>query len=92
MPKKKSQPLVDATGDQHKAYGKVPKYLKKFNEEKKEKTRQSEIDKENAKCPPGTRKMEDGERKDMLSNLQESKIQIEKDLDKLPISMKTLAI
>ena len=47
----------------------MPKYLQKFNSEREEKEKQKALDKEAAKCPPGTRRMEEAERQDMLKDL-----------------------
>lgn len=45
-----------------KDYGKVPKYLDKFNKKREEAVKQKFIDDENAKLPPGTRLMPEDER------------------------------
>jgi hypothetical protein len=42
--------------------------------------------------PPGTRKMEQEERLKILEELKKTKAQVESDIQKLPISMKTMAI
>ena len=75
-----------------KGYGKVPKYLQKFNQEKADKQYQKDIEAENAKCPPGTRKMEENERVDMLKELNQTKYKLEDEIAKFPITMKTMAI
>lgn len=54
--------------------------------------KQREIEKEMAKCPPGTRRMPTEERLSMLDNLKETKKQLESEIMKFPISMKTMAI
>ena len=59
--------------EQRKGYGKVPKYLQKFNKEKEDKQKQKEMDAELAKCPPGTRKMPQEERLAMLEDLKSTK-------------------
>lgn len=51
-----------------------------------------QIEEENKKCPAGTRKMPEDERKMMLTELEESKKAVEKELMKFPLSMKTIAI
>jgi len=38
------------------------------------------LDAEAAKCPPGTRKMEESERKDMLSELNSTKFKLEDEI------------
>jgi hypothetical protein len=70
-------------------YGKVPKYLQKFNQERDEKEKQKAVDAENKKMPAGTRKMPDAERVAMLKELNETKSQLEAEIMKFPISMKT---
>lgn len=77
---------------QKKDYGKVPKYLQKFNKEREEKEKQKLIDEENKKCPAGTRKMPEDERIAMLKELQDTKKTLEAEIMKFPISMKTVAI
>ena len=52
-----------------KDYGKVPKYLQKFNKDREDKEKQKLIDEENKKCPAGTRKMPEDERLTMLKEL-----------------------
>lgn len=79
-------------GETRKGYGKVPKYLQRFNKEKEEQKIQKELDDEMAKCPPGTRKMPEGERQDMLVELKETKAKLEAEIQKFPLSMKTMAI
>lgn len=54
----------------HKNFGKVPKYIQKFKNEKEELRKQKEIEAEIAKCPPGTKRMPDHERLMMLEELK----------------------
>ena len=77
---------------QKKDYGKVPKYLQKFNKEREEKAQQKLLDEENKKFPPGTKKMGESERLEMLKELNETKKHLEAEMVKLPISIKTIAI
>lgn len=77
---------------QRRDYGKVPKYLQKFNKAREDKEKQKLIDEENKKCPAGTRKMDNEERLSMLKELGETKKQLEAEIMKFPISMKTVAI
>jgi hypothetical protein len=51
----------------------VPKYLQKFNEEKKEQERQRQIESEAKKCPPGTKRMGSAERIELLTELKATK-------------------
>lgn len=82
----------DVAAVPRKNYGKVPKYLQKFNQERDEKEKQKLIDAENKKMPAGTRKMPEEERVAMLKDLGETKSQLEAEIMKFPISMKTQAI
>ena len=75
-----------------KDYGKVPKYLQKFNKEREDKEKQKLLDEEAKKCPPGTRRMGEEERVQMLTELKETKKTLEAEIMKFPISMKTKAI
>ena len=76
----------------HKGFGKVPKYLQKFKTQKEEQLKQKEMEKELAKCPPGTRRMGDEERLQILEDLKQTKQQLESQIMKLPITMKTMSM
>ena len=52
-----------------KNYGKVPKYIDKFNKERQDAKNQREIDAEMAKLPPGTRLLPEDERLSTLKDL-----------------------
>lgn len=67
-----NRPSNDAV-DLHKGYGKVPKYLQKFKNQREEEKKQREMDKEMAKCPPGTRRMPTPERLQILNDLNTTK-------------------
>lgn len=43
-------------------------------------------------CPPGTRLMNEEERQHMLKELEQSKREVQTELDRMPISMKTLSL
>lgn len=43
-------------------------------------------------CPPGTKKMTESDRQAMLSELYGSKANLQSILDKMPISMRTMAL
>lgn len=92
IPTGKVQDKENIKENPHKAYGKVPKYLQKFNKDREDKEKQKLVDEENKKCPPGTRKMPEDERLKMLDELKETKKHIEGEIMKFPISMKTKAI
>lgn len=92
IPTGKVQDKENIKENSRKDYGKVPKYLQKFNKEREEKEKQKLIDEENKKCPPGTRKMPEDERLKMLDELKETKKQLESEIMKFPISMKTKAV
>ena len=76
----------------HKGYGKVPRYLQKFKQVKEEEKKQKEIDKENAKIPAGCRLMGEEERLVMLDDLKKTAKDLESQIMKMPLTMKTMAI
>ena len=51
-----------------------------------------ELEAEMANCPPGTRRMPENERVEMLEQLQSVKKELEAEAMRFPISMKTIAI
>mmetsp|Transcript_39714 Transcript_39714/g.60868 ORF Transcript_39714/g.60868 Transcript_39714/m.60868 type:complete len:108 (-) Transcript_39714:3-326(-) len=75
-----------------KGYGKVPRYLQRFQKEKQEQIKKKEEAEEAKKCPPGTRKLPESERKDILDGLKATQAKLEAEILKFPISMKTMAI
>ncbi len=75
---------------QHKAYGKVPSYMRKYNREREEAARQKEIDAEKAKMPPGTRLMPEQERRETLADLQVAIKATNDQLEQLPIAVKSM--
>jgi hypothetical protein len=48
--------------EKKKGYGQVPKYLQKFNKQKEDELARKQIENENSKAPPGTRRMPENER------------------------------
>jgi len=76
----------------HKNYGKVPKYIDKYNQQREDAEIRQMIEEEKAKIPPGTRLMPEEERQDTLNDLISSKKEINTALEKLPIKSKTLAM
>ena len=89
MPPKK--PKANADPPENKNFGKVPKYLQKFNEEAKEK--QDAIAAQKAAIipgqPPGTKLMPEEERLATLRDLEQNKKDINDALMKMPISMQS---
>ena len=87
---------MNNTGDQihdlHKGFGKVPKYLQKFKQNREEEMKQKEIEKELAKIPVGCRKLDEEERVKMLDELQTTQKELQMQLHKMPLSMRTIAI
>ena len=75
---------------QHKNYGRVPKYINKYNQQREEKEIQQMIELEKAKIPAGTRLMDEQERQDTLKDLYDSKKEINSALEKLPVISKTI--
>lgn len=66
--------------------------MQKYKNQREEEQKQKEIEKEMAKCPPGTRRMPTPERLQILNDLNQTRKQLEGELMKFPISMKTMAI
>ena len=92
MPNGRAQDKENIKDAPRRNYGKVPKYLQKFNQAREEQAKQKLLDEENKKCPAGTRKMPEKERAKMLQELTETKKHLETEIMKFPISMKTMAI
>ncbi|CAI2370930.1 unnamed protein product [Moneuplotes crassus] len=82
----------EAKGPKHKSFGKVPKYLNKYNNERKQQEEikaRMEADKD---VPPGCKRMDEGERLATLRDLENNKKEVNTVLEKLPISMRTHAL
>ena len=92
MPPKR--PKVNADPTENKNFGKLPKYLQKYNEEAKEK--QDTIAAKKAAVipgqPPGTKLMDEEERLATLRDLEQNKKDINTALMKMPISMQSLSL
>ena len=58
-----------------KGFGKVPKYLQKFNEQRDEQAHERAMEEERKQYPPGTRKMDQDERLKLLEELKKTKEQ-----------------
>ena len=59
---------------------------------KEENLRQRALSREAAKAPPGTRRMGEEERLQMIKELETTKKELDQEIMKFPISMKTMAI
>ena len=66
--------------------------MQKFKQVKEEEKKQKEIDKENAKIPAGCRLMGEEERLVMLDDLKKTAKDLESQIMKMPLTMKTMAI
>ena len=88
--RKNAPKSVDVPTAPNKNYGKVPKYLDKFNRQREDAARQKQVDEENAKLPPGTRLMGEEERQATLADLEQAKRATNDQLERLPISMKSM--
>lgn len=60
--------------------------------EKEENLRQRAQSRENAKAPPGTRRMENDEKAQMVQELEITKKELQNEIMKFPITMRTMAI
>ena len=70
----------------HKEYGKTPKYIENMRKENEKKKEIEKIKKETAKYPKGTRLLSEEERISTLEKLKQSKEDINKVIEKLPIT------
>ena len=75
----------------HKEYGKTPKYIENMRLENEKKKEMDKIKKETAKYPKGTRLLSEEERVLTLEKLKQSKDDINKVIEKLPITCDTQA-
>ena len=81
-----------AATSKHKNFGKVPKYLNKYNDQRKEEEEfraRMEADKD---VPAGCKRMAEEERLDTLRDLENNKREVNCLLEKMPISMRTHAM
>ena len=74
----------------HRNFGKVPRYVNKFNQSREDVEIMRMLEEEKAKMPPGTRLMPEHERLETLNDLYDSKKEINTALEKLPVVSKTL--
>lgn len=77
--------------DMHKNYGKIPRYMQKYDKEREDQRIERMIEEEKAKHPPGTRLMPEEERLETLKDLKESKKEINTALEKMPVVSRTIA-
>ena len=93
--KKQQAAINDAKSkkaEMHRNYGKVPKYIDKYNQERHDAHIQQMIEEEKAKIPAGTRLMPEEERIETLNDLQESRREVNTALEKLPVVPRTIAV
>ena len=76
----------------HKEYGKIPKYIENMKLENEKKSEMEKLRKETAKYPKGTRLLSEEERLFTLEKLKQSRDDINKVIEKLPITSDTQAI
>jgi len=74
----------------HKNQGKVPSYINKYNKQREDAVKQKVLDEENAKLPPGTRLMQQDERRATLEDLISAKKITNDQIERLPITNKSL--
>ena len=75
----------------HKEYGKTPKYIQEMRLENEKKIEMEKLRKETAKYPKGTRLLSEEERLFTLEKLKQSRDDINKVIEKLPITSDTQA-
>ena len=74
----------------HKNYGRVPKYINKYNQARADEAERRRAEEEQARqCPPGTKLMPDEDRLATLEQLKQSKVEITNILEKMPIVLQT---
>ena len=75
----------------HKEYGKIPKYIENMKIENEKKLEMEKLRKETAKYPKGTRLLSEEERLFTLEKLKQSRDDINKVIERLPITSDTQA-
>ena len=75
----------------HKEYGKIPKYIENMKLENEKKLESKKLRKETAKYPKGTRLLSEEERLFTLEKLKQSRDDINKVIERLPITPDTQA-
>jgi len=79
-------------GDNYKAKGKVPNYLRSRQEEWKHQEELNQMKSDLRRIPPGTKLLPENERLATLDQLRDSKKEIQTTLETLPISLRTMAL
>ena len=75
----------------HKEYGKIPKYIENMKLENEKKLEKEKLRKETAKYPKGTRLLSEEERLFTLEKLKQNRDDINKVIERLPITPDTQA-
>ena len=84
--------INNTSEEKHKNFGKVPKYIKKFEQER-EHERQEKIRKQmELKYPKGTRLLSEEERIQTLNSLKKAQIENSLILEKMPITNRTFKL
>jgi hypothetical protein len=93
-PSEVERPLTSSEfgGENYKAKGKVPNYLRTRKEEWKQKEVEKQKQADMKKIPPGTRILPEEERLATLEQLHETKKEIMRTIETLPISLRTIAL
>ena len=66
--------------------------IQKFQQEKEQKELEAKLDEERKQLPPGMRLMDEQERLDMVKALENTKRETMNEIERLPITMKTMAM
>jgi Calmodulin-binding len=82
----------EAEDPKHKNFGKIPKYIQKFQQEKEQKEMEAKLEAERRNLPAGMRLMGDDERLEMVKALENTKRETMNEIERLPITMKTMAM
>ena len=92
--KNKRGQTLDKTSknDKHKDFGKIPNYIKKYEMERQLKKEELKRKEEESKIPKGTKLLSEEERIATLNGLISNKNQITNQLEKMPISNRTMHI
>ena len=78
--------------EKHKDFGKIPNYIKKYEMERELKREELKRKEEESKIPKGTKLLSEEERLATLNGLIKNKNEITNQLEKMPITNRTMAI
>ena len=78
--------------EKHKDFGKIPDYIKKYEMERELKKEELKRKEEESKIPKGTKLLSEEERLATLNGLIKNKNEITNQLEKMPITNRTMAI